>query len=282
MKKLFTVLVVVSVVIFGSIFLSFADIGVSTTNKQPSQPPYDKKNAFQDIGIEEHLGSYLPDNITFYDSNGEKVNIKEIIRKAPTIIAPVYFTCPNVCNILQSTIVNLIPQLNLIPGKDYQILSVSFDERDNIQVAKEKKANYMMALNNSFPPEYWRFLTGDQNNIRKIMDAIGFKFRREGNDFIHGVVVVVVSPDGKIVRYIYGTRILPFDITMAITEAQKGLPGLSVKRVLNYCFSYDPSGKKYVFNIMKVSGTIIIIALVTMFLVLTLKGKRNTRRGKYE
>jgi len=75
------------------------------------------------------------------------------------------------------------------------------------------------------------------------MDAIGFKFRREGNDFIHGVVVVVVSPDGKIIRYIYGTRILPFDITMAITEAQKGLPGLSVKRVLNYCFSYDPSGK---------------------------------------
>jgi len=137
----------------------------------------------------------------------------------------------------------LSPQLNLIPGKDYQILSVSFDERDTIQVAKEKKANYMMALNNSFPPEYWRFLTGDQNNIKKIMDAIGFKFRREGNDFIHGVVVVVVSPDGKIIRYIYGTRILPFDITMAITEAQKGLPGLSVKRVLNYCFSYDPVGK---------------------------------------
>lgn len=282
MKKLFTVLVVVSAVIFGSVFLLFADFGVSANNKQPSQLPYDKKNASQDIGIEEHLGSYIPDNVTFYDSNGEKVNIREIIRKAPTIIAPVYFTCPNVCNILQSTIVNLIPQLNLTPGKDYQILSVSFDERDNIQVAKEKKANYMMALNNSFPPEYWRFLTGDQDNIRKIMDAIGFKFRLEGNDFIHGVVVVVVSPDGKIVRYIYGTRILPFDITMAITEAQKGLPGLSVKRVLNYCFSYDPGGKKYVFNIMKVSGTIIIIALVTMFLVLTLKGKRNIRRGKYE
>jgi len=119
--------------------LSFADSGRYTNNKQVSQTTYSQKNASQDIGIEEHLGSYLPDNITFYDSNGEKVNIKEIIRKAPTIIAPVYFTCPNVCNILQSTIANLIPQLNLIPGKDYQILSVSFDERDTIQVAKEKK-----------------------------------------------------------------------------------------------------------------------------------------------
>jgi len=151
MKKSFTVLVVISAVIFGYVFcllLITADIQI--INRYPR--PHIAKNASQDIGIEEHLGSYLPDNITFYDSNGEKVNIKEIIRKAPTIIAPVYFTCPNVCNILQSTIANLIPQLNLIPGKDYQILSVSFDERDTIQVAKEKKANYMMALNNSFPP----------------------------------------------------------------------------------------------------------------------------------
>lgn len=236
----------------------------------------------QEVGIFEHLDSILPEDAYFYDSDGKKVNIKELVEKAPTIIAPVYFTCPSVCNILQSSLVNLIPQLSLIPNKDYQILSISFDENDTVEIAKNKKKNFMMALNNEFPEDAWRFLTGDRENIKKIMDAIGFKFKRVDKDFLHSVAVVIVSTDGKIVRYIYGTRILPFDITMAITEAEKGKSGLSIKRVISYCFSYDPNGKKYVFNVMKVSGTIIIVGLIGMFLILVFTGKKRKARGKYE
>jgi protein SCO1/2 len=236
----------------------------------------------QEVGIFEHLDSFIPDDTYFYDSDGNKVNIKELVKKAPTIVAPVYFTCPNVCNILQSSLVNLISQLSLTPNKDYQILSISFDENDTVEIAKNKKKNYMMALNNEFPEDAWKFLTGDRENIKKFMDAIGFKFKRVDKDFLHSVAVVIVSTDGKIVRYIYGTRILPFDITMAITEAQKGVSGLSIKRVISYCFSYDPEGKKYVFNVMKVSGTIIIAVLVAMFLILVFTGKKRKARGKYE
>jgi len=238
-------------------------------------------NDQKDVGVIEHLGSYIPDNVYFLDSKGEKVNVKEVVKKAPTVIAPVYFTCPNICNILQSTLSNIIPDIRLIPGKDYQILSVSFDENDTPEIASKKKSNYMAILNN-FPEDSWKFLTGEKDNIDKLMHSIGFKFKRVDKDFIHSVALIVLAPDGKIVRYIYGMRILPFDLTMAIVEAQQGKVGFSVKRVLSYCFSYDPNGKKYVFNVMKVSATIILIGIVTLFLVLILTGKRKSTRGKNE
>lgn len=232
----------------------------------------------RDIGIFENLGGVIPGDIFFYDETGKKVNVREILSKAPTIIAPVYFTCPNVCNILQSSLANIIPEISLKPGEDYQVISASFDEYDTFEIAKSKKRNFMAAMDNKFPEDHWKFLTSDKENIKKLMDSIGFKFRRQGKDFIHSVVVVAVSTDGKIVRYVYGTRILPFDLTMSLVEAQKGKVGLSVKRVLSYCFSYDPTGKRYVFNIMRVSGTLILSGLFIIFLVLVFGGKKN-RRG---
>jgi protein SCO1/2 len=108
------------------------------------------------------------------------------------------------------------------------------------------------------------------------MDSIGFRFQRQGRDFIHPVVLVAVSPEGKIVRYLYGSGFLPFDITMAATEAAEGKVGLSVKRVLAYCFTYDPEGKRYVFDFMRIAG-IVVLSGIALFLFLLLRGgkKRN-------
>lgn len=247
---------------------SFVSLSISSEDLTPPK----------EVGIFENLGGVIPDDIFFYDENGKKVNIREVLSKAPTIIAPVYFTCPNVCNILQGSLANVLPKISLKPGLDYQVISASFDEYDTPEIAKSKKTNFMAAMDNKFPEDNWKFLTSDKENIKKLMDFIGFKFKRQGKDFIHSVVVVAVSKDGKIVRYVYGTRILPFDITMSLVEAQKGEVGLSVKRVLAYCFSYDPTGKRYVFNIMKISGTLILSGLFIMFLVLVFGGKKN-RRG---
>jgi len=233
------------------------------------------------IGVVEHLGDYIPKDVYFYDSNGNKVYIMDLVKNAPTIIAPVYYSCPNVCNILQSILSSTISKISLKPGKDYQILSVSFDENDTPEIAKQKKINYLASLKN-FPDDAWKFLTGNKKNIDKFMNAIGFKFKRQGRDFIHSVAIIILSKNGKIVRYIYGTRILPFDLTMALAEADKEKTGLSVKRFLTYCFSYDPEGKKYVFNIMKVSGTVILIGIALMFLILVLKGNKKNIRGKNE
>ncbi|NTW60327.1 MAG: SCO family protein, partial [Nitrospirae bacterium] len=142
---------------------------------------------------------------------------------------------------------------------------------------REKKPNYLAAAGRPFPADSWPFLTGDNGNIRKFTDAVGFTFQRDGEDFSHPVVVIVLAPGGKVTRYLYGTSFLPFELTMAVTEAAAGKIGSPAARVLNYCFSYDPLKKSYVFNILKVVGTVMILTVVSFFLYLvaTTKKKNN-------
>nr|BAA06975.1 ORF3 [Desulfovibrio vulgaris] [Nitratidesulfovibrio vulgaris str. 'Miyazaki F'] len=135
-------------------------------------------------------------------------------------------------------------------------------------------------MNFAYPEDGWRFLSGDLASINRFMDAIGFRFTRQGRDFIHPVVLVVTAPGGKVVRYLYGQNFMPFDLTMAVTEASHGTIGLSVKRVLSYCFTYDPEGRRYVFDFMRIAGMIILFgAAVLLFVLLRGGPRRKERKG---
>jgi protein SCO1/2 len=226
------------------------------------------------IGVTEKLGEFIAAETRFFDEGGKAVTMAEIVDK-PTVIVPVYFSCPNVCAIIQSSLTAVLPDVKLEPGVDFQVVSVSFDDTDTPELAARQKRNYMAAMDFMYPESGWRFLTGDEANIRKLMDSLGFGFRREGKDFLHPVVVITVSPKGKIVRYLYGTKPLAFDLTMAATEAGKERIGLSVKRVLAYCFSYDPEGKRYAFNFMKITGTGILFILAVLLVSLMLAGRKK-------
>jgi protein SCO1/2 len=131
-------------------------------------------------------------------------------------------------------------------------------------------------IEKSFPEGAWRFLTGDQENIHKLTDAIGFHFKRQGQDFLHPVSLVILSSEGKITRYIYGTEFLPFDLKMALMEASEGRVGPTLSKVLKFCFSYDPEGRKYVFNTLKVTGIVTLLFAFGFILFLVLKGKKQT------
>ncbi len=226
------------------------------------------------IGVTEKLGQNIAAEARFFDEDGRSVTMAEIVDK-PTIVVPIYFSCPNVCAIIQSSLTAVLPDVKLEPGVDFQVVSVSFDETDTPQLAAHQKKNYLAAMDFKYPENGWRFLTGDEANIRLLMDSLGFGFRREGKDFMHPVVVMAVSPKGKIVRYLYGTKPLAFDLTMAATEAGKERIGLSVKRVLAYCFSYDPEGKRYAFNFMKITGTGILFILAVLLVSLMLAGRKK-------
>lgn len=229
------------------------------------------------VGVDEHLGQYVPRDVTFKDSGGRDVSLGEAL-SGPTMILPVYYTCPNVCHILQSAMARVLPEVALDPGTELNILSISFDENDTPEVAARNKRNFAAALRGGFPAEHWRFLTGDKAAIDRTMDALGFRFQRMDKDFAHPVVVVAVSPDGKIVRYLYGSDFLPFDVTMAATEAAKGTPGISVKRLLSFCYSYDPKGRRYAFDILRVSGITVLVSLGLILVVLLTAGKKKKRR----
>ncbi len=233
-----------------------------------------------DIALEEKLGQYVPADAVFVDENGGRVNLKNIVDK-PTIIAPVYLNCMHECPVLLMGLAQVLGQLELVkPGRDFQVITLSFDERDTPGTAREKKGNYLKAVGKPFPEDSWKFLTGDALNIRKFTDSIGFKFQRDGEDFSHPVTLVVLAPGGKIVRYLEGITFLPFEVTMALTEAAQGRVGTTTQKVLQYCFSYDPLKRSYVFNILKVTGTVMVLFVGFFLAWLLITGKRKEQTTK--
>jgi protein SCO1/2 len=240
-------------------------------------PAHETAATKADIALEEKLGVVIPSDIMLRDEDGKPVNLRALIDR-PTIIAPVYLHCSHECPLLLTGLASALGKIELVtPGKDYRVITVSFDEREGPALAREKKPNYIAAVKAPFPADAWSFLTGDQNNIRMFTDAIGFKVQRDGEDFSHPVGLIVLAPGGKIVRYFEGVTFLPFEITMAVTEAAAGKIGSPTGRVLSYCFSYDPLKKTYVFNILKVVGTVMVLTVVSffIFLMVTTKKKRG-------
>jgi protein SCO1/2 len=229
------------------------------------------------IGVNERLGAKIPLDSIFRDETGKMVRLSELIT-GPTIVLPVYYSCTNVCNILQGGMASTLPAVKRKPGGEYRVLSISFDETETPAIAARYKRMYLASMNAPFPADGWRFLTGDAQNIRRLTDAAGYRFQRKGREFVHPVASFVVTRDGMIVRYLYGTNFLPKDLTLALLEAQSGTVGATIRTVVSYCFSFDPAGKAYVFRLLRVSATIVILT-AGGFLVYLLLAGRSLRHG---
>jgi len=227
-----------------------------------------------EIGIVEKLDQYLPEGIMIINELGDTVDLKSCIDK-PTAISLVYFRCPGICSPLMDGIAQVIDKTNLEIGKDYQVLTISFDPTETIEMAIKKKKNYLNLMTKKEQAgQYWQFFTSDSANISKLTKAVGFKYKKTGNDYLHAATLIFLSPDAKITRYLNGTYFLPFELKLALVEASQGISGPTMNKVLQYCYSYDPVGQKYVLNITKVAGIIIIFLALIIFLVLILGKKR--------
>jgi protein SCO1/2 len=234
------------------------------------------------IGIDERLGQFVPLDLTFNDEDGNPVTFKQLVH-APIILTPVYLHCPNVCSLLLQNLADVLNRLPAEPDKEYKVISISFDETERPDLALQKKKTYLKMIQKPFPENAWRFLTGDKENIRKLTDAIGFHFRRVGEDFEHPVALIILAPDGKIVRYMYGADPLPFDLKMALVEASQGKIGPAISKVVRFCFSYDPKANKLVFNTLKVTGTVTLLFALSFIVFLLFKGKKQqTQQEKRE
>lgn len=228
------------------------------------------------IGVDEKLGSTIPLNLAFQDENGRSVKLGDLVDR-PTLLMLVYFRCPSVCSPFLNGVVDVMDKMDLQAGKDYNALVISFDDRETPDLALQKKTNYLKLFHAPIDPNGMRFLTGDTASVQAITGAVGFRYKRQGEDFLHPVVLVAVSPEGEIVRYLYGIQFNPFDVKMALNEAAAGRPGPTVNRVLLYCFSYDPEGKTYVFNILKVTGTVMVFLVLCLAAWLVLASKKSRK-----
>jgi protein SCO1 len=229
------------------------------------------------VGIVEKLGHYVPMDVELYDESGNLVQLQSIINK-PTIITFVYYKCPGICSPLLTDVSKIVEKLDLELGKDYQILTLSFDHHERPELAQEKKDNYLAEIKKTVNPNGWRFLTGDSINIHRFTDAAGFYFTRNGKDWVHAATLIAVSPAGKVTRYLYGVHQLPLDVKLAVMEASEGKTSPTISKVLNFCYAYDPEGKHYTFNVVRISG-VVIVGLVAVFMfVFVVRPKKKTER----
>ena len=230
----------------------------------------------EELGIYENLDDYLPSELTFINENGEEINLFSLIDK-PTVISLVYYECPGLCSPLLEGIADVISKTKLDLGTEYQVFTISFDPEEGSDLAIGKKTSYSKLVENKDVTNGWKYFTGDQENITKLLDALGYKIKEVGRENIHPAAIMVISPEGKITRYLHGTYFLPFDLKMAVAESMVGKSGPTINKVLRYCFSYDPEGKTYVLNITKISGSMILILAFSLFGSLALRKKKTQK-----
>jgi len=230
----------------------------------------DSKPDSLEIGIVEHLNEYVPDNILLVNEEGDTVNLKKIIDK-PTVLCFVYFECPMLCSPLMNGLAEVIDKTNMKIGKDYQVLTIGFNVEEPLSLAIKKKKNYVAHMKTKDAAQGWSFFISDSINIARATNALGFRYKRAGNIFLHAATAIFISPQGKITRYLNGTYFLPFEFRMAIAESSKGVSGPTINKVLQYCYGYDTQTKRYELDVTMLGGAVILLILLIIVFFLILK-----------
>lgn len=226
-----------------------------------------------EVGIIERLGDTIPMDLWFINESNDTVSLGELVNK-PTIMSFVYFDCPNLCSPLLDGVADVISKVDMELGVDFQAITISFNTSDTPEKAREKKVNFINRISKEHQKD-WIYLTGTQENISGITEAIGYKYKPQGLDFAHPSAIFILSPSGKITRYLYGLSYLPFDLKMAIIEAQKGIARPTINKILEYCFAYNPGSKTYTLQVTRVMGGIILFIALVIFTVLLIKGRKR-------
>jgi protein SCO1 len=237
-------------------------------------------NQQMQVGFEEKQGQYADLSVKLVNEAGDTVLLKDVINK-PTILNLVYFQCAGTCSPLMWGISKFIDGVDLQLGKDYEVLTISFDPTERIKLGINKKASYISSMTKKEEAKNWLFFVSDSINIAKLTQSVGFNYQKVNDQFVHATGLIALAADGKIIRYLRGIDFLPFDIKITMIEAAKGKIGPSINRLLAVCYGYDNKGNQYVFNVTKVSAIVISFMLVVIFLILVFSRiKSNTKANK--
>ena len=194
------------------------------------------------VALDEHLGEYLPSSLVFTRDDSMLVNLVDMIDK-PTVISPVYYNCPGLCTPIMDGLVKLLNRTDLQLGKDFQVINISFHEDETPGLAAVKKRNYLELVDDQKAGENWHFMTGDRESIKSLLEILGYSVIMHGEDILHPAAIMIVSPRGKITKYIHGTKYNPIEFKMAIAEAKNEHTMPTITKVLKMCFNYEPAGR---------------------------------------
>lgn len=231
------------------------------------------------VGLEDRTGARVPLDILFTDERGARRPLAAYADR-PTLVLPVYYSCRQSCSLMLEDLARAVGRVSLKPGRDYRVLALGIDPTEGPAQALASKNTFDRLLAGPPADGDWRYLTGTDAAIKRFADAAGYRFKRTGkHDFAHPNVLIVLARDGRIIRYLYGPGFLPFDLGMALTEAARGTPSLTIRKALSYCFAYDPGSRTYAFRAARVLGGVIFL-LMAAGLFFLLRGPRGSAAGK--
>jgi protein SCO1/2 len=205
--------------------------------------------ALRNVDIEERLGARLALDARFTGDDGAPLRLGDLLVKEdrPTVVALVYYNCPMLCGLVLKGLSRAMKESGLELGKDYDAVTLSFDARDTVKLAAERQRGYLQAVGRPEAPQAWRFLVGAEPDIKAVTDSVGFRYAYDERtkQYAHAAALVVVTPDGRVSRYLYGIEYPAKDLRLAVVEAAQGRVGTSFDRLLLTCYRYDPASRTY-------------------------------------
>lgn len=251
--------------------LACALTGLSGAQSLSEQTPPE----LQGVTVTEHLGDVVPLDLPFKDENGDETTLRSLLKFGrPVILTPVYYECPMLCNLTLNGLVDGLNQIELSAGRDFEIVSFSFNPKEQPKLAEVKKRAYLTQYKRESAKEGWHFLTGDEEHTKAMCDAIGFGYRYDPvkEEYAHTSTIMFLTPEGKLSRYMNDVKFEPRDLKFALIEASQGSIGSPMDKFLLFmCYHYDPQSKSYAasaIKIMRLGGAMTLVLMIVGFGVL--------------
>ncbi|GBC95472.1 hypothetical protein HRbin16_01261 [bacterium HR16] len=255
--------------------------------QQPEREKSTNVNLTRDITIEQKLNEQVPLNLTFRDESGREVKLQEYFGKKPVLLTLVYYECPSLCGLVLQGLLKSLRVLNYTPGDQFDIVTVSISPKETPALAAAKKQNFLKEYGRLDAAKGWHFLTGEEPQIRKLADAVGFRYVYDpkSGQYAHAAGVMLLTPNGKVSRYFYGIEYSPRDLRMGIIDASQGRVGSPVEKIILFCYQYDPTTGKYslaIIRIVQIASVLTVLVLGSFMATQIYREKRARALSKRE
>jgi protein SCO1/2 len=259
--------------LFAALLISASAFGQGMTKGIMSPPANVRPPGLLNVGIEQHLDEQIPADLNFRDETGKPVRLGDYFGKKPMILNLVYYNCPMLCNEVLAGLESAMRVMKFDVGKEYDVLTVSFDPRETPEMATKKKAEFLKRYGRAGAAEGWHFLTGPQESIDALTKAAGFQYQYDPKtgQFAHATAIALLTPEGKIAQYYYGVEYAPKDLRLGLIQASQNKIGTLADQVLLYCYHYDPNTGKYgaiISRVLQLSALATVLGLGTLMVVL--------------
>lgn len=252
-------------------------VSISVSTSRADETPRE----LEGVTIEEHLGAQVPiRSLSFRNEWGEQKPLETYFKQGrPVLLALVYYECPQLCNLLLSGLVDSLKGLAWVPGREFELVAVSIDPKETPEIAHKKKAQYLEVYGKKDSEAGWHFLTGNQNDISALANAVGFRYRYDerAKQFAHPAVITLLSPEGKITRYLYGIHFKAQNLKLGLLDASQGRQGSVGEKLLLSCFHFDPSRNSYTLRMWRVVQVVLTIQVLVLAVGLTFLWRKEKK-----